>query len=150
MGSSLSPEAAWGRRWFLGIGTSFVVGSACLDPKEGCIPGQVGFAVLEKKFAAKIEQESGRHAKPLKVLAFDEARFGLISWHRRGYCPKGFRPPYVVRRSYEWTYLYAAVEPTTGESFCLYLPGMDDGCLQIFLGELSKAYPENHLLSTSK
>lgn len=82
----------------------------------------------------------------MKVLAFDEARFGLINWHRRRYCPKGFRPPYVVRRSYEWTYLYAAVEPTTGESFCLYLPGMDDGCLQIFLGELSKAYPENHLL----
>ena len=82
----------------------------------------------------------------MKVLAFDEARFGLINWHRRRYCPKGFRPPYIVRRSYEWTYLYAAVEPTTGESFCLYLPGMDDGCLQIFLGELSKAYPENHLL----
>lgn len=82
----------------------------------------------------------------MKVLAFDEARFGLISWHRRRYCPKGFRPPYIVRRSYQWTYLYAAVEPTTGESFCLYLPGMDDGCLQIFLGELSKAYPENHLL----
>jgi hypothetical protein len=37
-------------------------------------------------------------------------------------------------------------EPTTGESYCLYLPGMDDGCLQIFLGELSKAYLENHLL----
>jgi transposase len=82
----------------------------------------------------------------LKVLAFDEARFGLISWHRRRYCPKGFRPPYVVRRSYQWTYLYAAVEPTTGESFCLYLPGMDDGSLEIFLEELSKAYPENHLL----
>jgi len=79
-------------------------------------------------------------------LAFDEARFGLINWHRRRYCPKGFRPPYVVRRSYEWTYLYAAVESTTGESYCLYLPGMDDGCLQIFLGELSKAYPEEHLL----
>jgi transposase len=82
----------------------------------------------------------------LKVLAFDEARFGLISWHRRRYCPKGFRPPYVVRRSYQWTYLYAAVEPTIGESFCLYLPGMDDGSLEIFLEELSKAYPENHLL----
>jgi len=82
----------------------------------------------------------------LKVLAFDEARFGLINWHRRRYCPKGFRPPYIVKRSYKWTYLYAAVEPTTGESFCLYLPGMDEGCLEIFLGELSKAYPENHLL----
>jgi hypothetical protein len=82
----------------------------------------------------------------LKVLAFDEARFGLINWHRRRYCPKGFRPPYILRRSYKWTYLYAALEPTTGESFCLYLPGMDSGCLQSFLDRLSEAYPENHLL----
>ena len=51
-----------------------------------------------------------------------------------------------MRRAYKWTYLYAAVEPTTGESFCLYLPGMDDGCLEIFLDELSKTYPEHHLL----
>ena len=80
------------------------------------------------------------------MLAFDEARFGLINWHRRRYCPKGFRPPYIVRRSYEWTYLYAALEPTTGESFCLYLPGMDRGCLQGFLDRLSEAYPHNHLL----
>ena len=58
----------------------------------------------------------------------------------------GFRPPYIVSRSYKWTYLYAAVEPTTGESFCLYLPGMDSGCLQSFLKEISQAYSENHLL----
>jgi transposase len=82
----------------------------------------------------------------LKVLAFDEARFGLINWHRRRYCPKGLRPPYVVRRSYKWTYLYATVDPTTGESFCLYLPGMDDGCLEMFFEELSKTYPDQHLL----
>jgi len=51
-----------------------------------------------------------------------------------------------VRRSYKWTYLYAAVEPTTGESFCLYLPGMDSGCLQSFLKEISEAYPDHNLL----
>lgn len=51
-----------------------------------------------------------------------------------------------MRRAYEWTYLYAAVEPTTGESFCMYLPGMDDGSLKMFLNELSKAYPDHHLL----
>jgi hypothetical protein len=28
-------------------------------------------------------EERNRSAKPLKVLAFDEARFGLINWHRR-------------------------------------------------------------------
>src|SRR5215207_1038860 len=106
---------------------------------------------LSKKFADRVTQalrQGGRSepSKPLKVLAFDEARFGLINWHRRRYCPKGFRPPYIVRRSYKWTYLYAAVEPTTGESFCLYLPGMDSRCLQSFLEEISKAYSENHLL----
>jgi hypothetical protein len=31
----------------------------------------------------------------------------------------GFRPPYVVKRAYEWTYLYAALEPTSGESLCM-------------------------------
>ena len=44
------------------------------------------------------------------------------------------------------TYLYAALEPTTGESFCLYLPGMDTGCLQSFLDRLSETYPNHHLL----
>ena len=70
----------------------------------------------------------------------------MINWHRRRYCPFGFRPPYVVKRSYKWTYLYAALEPTSGESFCMYLPGMDDGCLELFLEELSERYPDHHLL----
>ena len=51
-----------------------------------------------------------------------------------------------MRRSYKWTYLYAALEPTTGESFCLYLPGMDSGCLEIFLNRLGEAYPDEHLI----
>jgi transposase len=93
------------------------------------------------------EERDWSSGKPLKVLAFDEARFGLINWHRRRYCPKGFRPPWVVRRAYdEWTYLYAAVDPTSGESFCLYLPGMDGLCLEAFLEHLGEAYSGHHLL----
>jgi putative transposase len=82
----------------------------------------------------------------LKVLAFDEARFGLINWHRRRYCPKGFRPPRIVGRVYEWTYLYSAVEPSSGGSFCMYLPGADGRCFEVFLEELGKAYSDHHLL----
>jgi transposase len=52
----------------------------------------------------------------------------------------------VVRRAYEWTYLYAAVDPTSGESFCLYLPGMDGFCLEAFLEDLGEAYADHHLL----
>jgi hypothetical protein len=66
-------------------------------------------------------------------VALDEARFGLINWHRRRYSSKGFRPPYVVRRAYEWSYLYPAVDPSSRESFSLYLPGMDSLCFQTFL-----------------
>ena len=44
-------------------------------------------------------EERHRSGKPLKGLAFDEARFGLINWHQRRYWPKGFRPPWVVRRA---------------------------------------------------
>ena len=62
------------------------------------------------------------------------------------YCPKGFRPPYVVSRTYEWTYLYAAVDPTTGESFCLYLPGMDGMCFEEFLGHLGEIYADHRLV----
>ncbi len=95
---------------------------------------------------AEGEERLRSSGKPLKVLAFDEARFGLINWHRRRYCPKGFRPPWVVRRAYEWTYLYAAVDPATGESLCLYLPGMDKLCLEAFLGHLGEAYADHHLV----
>jgi transposase len=92
------------------------------------------------------EERNSSSCKPLKILAFDEARFGLINWHRRRYCPRGFRPPYVVRRAYEWTYLYAALDPTSGESFCLYLPGMDGLCLEAFLERLGETYTQYHLL----
>lgn len=92
---------------------------------------------------------AGRRAgdeRPVKVLAFDEARFGLINWNHRRYCPKGFRPPRVVWRRYEWSYLYADVEPATGESFCSYIPGMDGRCFETFLRHLGEAYADHHLV----
>ncbi len=76
----------------------------------------------------------------------DEARFGLINWHKRRYCPRGVRPPWVVRREYEWTWFYAAVEPMTGESFSLYLPRLDGDCFEVFLTELSRTYPDELIL----
>jgi hypothetical protein len=47
---------------------------------------------LSKKFAEKVEESGERECsnKPLKVLGFDEARFALINWHKKRYCPKGF------------------------------------------------------------
>ena len=81
-----------------------------------------------------------------RFFAMDEARFGLKTWHRRRWCPKGFRPPWVVEDRYEWLWLYAAVEPATGESFHLYLPRLDGVCFEVFLWELRKAYPGEQIV----
>jgi transposase len=51
-----------------------------------------------------------------------------------------------VRHAYKWTYLYAALDPISGESSCLYLPGMDGPCLEAFLEHLGEAYADYQLL----
>lgn len=90
--------------------------------------------------------EAARTHPEARFFAMDEARIGLKTWHRRRWCPKGFRPPWVVEDRYEWLWLYAAVEPTTGASFCLYLPRLDGDCFAVFLSELARAYPNEELV----
>lgn len=56
------------------------------------------------------------------MWAFDEGRFGLRVGLRKRWCPRGVRPPWLVHDRYEWLWLYAAVEPATGQAFFLLLP----------------------------
>ena len=82
----------------------------------------------------------------MRVFALDEARFGLQTHFRRRWCPLGHRPPWPHQHRYEWLWLYAAVEPATGESLCLYLPHLDGVCFEVFLRELRRAYPGETML----
>lgn len=79
----------------------------------------------------------------------DEARFGLKTWFRRRWCPVGFRPPWVFQDKYEWLWLYAAVEPATGESFSLYMPRLDGDCFEAFLREFKKTCPDDEVVLVS-
>jgi hypothetical protein len=79
----------------------------------------------------------------------DEARFGLRVWFRRRWCPFGFRPSWVFQDRYEWVWWYAAVEPSTGESFSLYLPRLGGDCFQVFLEALRRAYPGEAIVVVS-
>jgi len=87
----------------------------------------------------------------------DEARFGLKVWpRRRRWCPAGNRPPWQVEDRYEWTclyawtWLYAAAEPATGESFCLYMSHLNGDCfevfLEVFLEKLRERYPDEEIV----
>ena len=54
--------------------------------------------------------------------------------------------PRVHKRKYEWLWLYAALEPLTGESFCLEMSHMDGDCFEVFLRELRQAYPTGQIV----
>ena len=71
--------------------------------------------------------------KVARVWAFDEGRFGLRVALRKRWCPCGIRPPWLVHDRYEWLWLYAAVEPATGQSLFLLLPRVTKEWFACFL-----------------
>jgi len=68
----------------------------------------------------------------------DEARFGQQGTLTKVWAPVGSRPTAVKQTKYEWVYLYAAVEPATGESTALLAPHVNTGTMSVFLEMLSK------------
>jgi transposase len=81
-------------------------------------------------------------AKVLRVWAFDEGRFGLRVGLRKRWCPCGVRPPWLVHDRYEWLWLYAAVEPATGQSLFLLLPRVTKEWFARFLAAFAQEMGE--------
>ena len=76
----------------------------------------------------------------------DEAGFGRINKPKYCWCMKGVRPQVPCHHIREYRYAYGAVEPLTGESFFLVLPYCNTDCMNIFMRELSEAYPTDRIL----
>jgi hypothetical protein len=79
----------------------------------------------------------------VRVFCQDESRLGLhLPLHRRltGY---GVKPMQVIEPLYESYWLYAAVEPTTGEAFWWELPSVDAEGVDIFLNKFGQADAES-------
>ena len=76
----------------------------------------------------------------------DEAGFGRINKPKRCWCKKSVRPHVPCHHVREYRYAYGAVEPSTGEHFFLVLPYANTICMNLFLKELSKSYPEDMIL----
>lgn len=75
----------------------------------------------------------------------DEARFGQQGTTTRVWARTGSRPTAVKQTRYEWLYLYAAVEPMTGDSVALQAPQVNTGTMNVFLRMLSEHLgPHDH------
>jgi transposase len=79
----------------------------------------------------------------VRVFCQDESRLGLhLPVHRllTGY---GVKPVQIIEPLYEYYWLYAAVEPTTGEAFWWELPRLDADCFTVFLDQFARQYPQS-------
>ena len=76
----------------------------------------------------------------------DEAGFGRINKPKYCWCEKGVRPNVPCHHIREYRYVYGAVEPRTGESHFLVMPQCNTVCMNVFLRELSTAYPSDYIL----
>lgn len=75
----------------------------------------------------------------------DEARIGQQGTLTRVWARTGSRPTAVRQTEYEWVYLWAAVEPATGESVAMITPTVDTGLMNTFLAGLSGTIaPDEH------
>jgi hypothetical protein len=79
----------------------------------------------------------------VRVFCQDESRLGLHLPLQRRLTGYGVKPLQVVEPLYEYYWLYAAVEPTTGDAFWWELPGLDADCFTVFLRQFSQHYAES-------
>lgn len=73
-------------------------------------------------------------------------RYGLLSNVRRSWSKVGDRALLPHRHGFDNRYLFSAIDPVRGESFHLMgIDGMDSIAMHVFLGELKKQHPYEHV-----
>jgi hypothetical protein len=80
------------------------------------------------------------------VFFFDESRFGLHAALGRCWARKGVRVPLPVNPSYQNFYVYSGVSPLTGDSFSLFLPWVNTEMMNLYLAEMSAAFPDKDIM----
>jgi transposase len=81
----------------------------------------------------------------VRVFFMDEARFGQQGTTTRLWAPRGSPPTAVKQTRYEWLYLFAAVEPASGESVALQSPSANTRVMDVFLTMLARVLgPQDH------
>jgi hypothetical protein len=79
----------------------------------------------------------------VRVFCQDETRLGLHLPVPRRLTGYGVKPVQVIEPLYEYYWLYAAVEPTTGDAFWWELPRLDADCFTVFLQRFGQYYTDS-------
>lgn len=82
-----------------------------------------------------LAQEQTALGQTLEAWVMDEHRIGLKPVLRRVWAERGQRPVVPVQPRYEWLYVYAFAQPTTGRSFYLLMPTVSIAAFSVALRE---------------
>ncbi len=91
----------------------------------------------EGPFVRAVSEALAPYGGRARTFVMDEARLGQQGTLTRVWARRGSRPSAAKQTRYEWVYLYAAVEPATGESVALLAPNVNAGTFNVFLSMLS-------------
>ncbi len=80
----------------------------------------------------------------------DEARFGQQGTLTKVWAPKGSRPTAIKQTEYEWVYLFAAVNPVTGDSSAMLAPTVNTGYMNAHLRFISEQLLKGRIGSTRR
>ena len=110
--------------------------------------GGRGDRVLKKinNFVKEVRESAEAEGKNVRLMFQDEAGFGRINKPRYCWCKKGVRPSVPCHHIREYRYAFGAVEPLTGQSCFLILPYCNTVCMNLFLKELSRSFPDDEIV----
>ena len=89
---------------------------------------------------------AGHPHQSLRLMFEDEARFGRMSDPIRCWAPLGCRPEVPTHRVREYTHVFGSVSPQDGELISLILPYADTPAMSLYLAEVSRRHPDEHIL----
>jgi len=87
-----------------------------------------------------------RYYDKIRLMFMDESIFGRITNIRSCWCPSGTRPIVSSLKIREYIYAYGAVDPINGDSSFIVAGGCNTAWTNLFLAELSKAFPNDYIL----
>ena len=96
--------------------------------------------------AQSLSFKNQEDTRPIKLFFQDEARFGRIDNIGSCWVPKGSRALVGSQIVREYTYLYGAFCPETGDSASLILPYANGDCMNIFLKTMSEKFPNYRII----
>jgi transposase len=85
--------------------------------------------------------------KAVRFFVCDEARIGQKGTLTRVWARRGSRPAVVKQCEYDWLYLWAAIDPATGDSVAMITPTVNADLMQRFIDGLSRhVKPDEHAI----